>query len=332
MRFILQYWLIMASEEWQIWEGDLWGPSELPWAGRCPAIQRVLNAGYQFMSSKNGVHLWNEAIPIHSNKGNDGKMMGFALILGVSWGIPFSDPTSSEFVSHCCANNGGKDLRQRSAEKSCSHGGDQPVVWFELSRLLMIPLGAKTRLRKPPEGRSTSLNGSFLSITLWQAICWDRLHIRVCFVRYTDNNTTRTHRDTYTHNIVHIHSIHHFTIHTIHICNTFQKHLWSRHLRAMLSWTWSWRMEYSLRFAGVVGLAEIHWTAKWLLECQGTVKPVVLKPWNFAHFDSPFFIAIFRDENPTMELGLGACGALMTMALSIFGLFVPRKCSRFNRG
>lgn len=29
----------------------------------------------------------------------------------------------------------------------------------------MIPLGAKTRLRKPPEGRSTSLNGSFLSIT-----------------------------------------------------------------------------------------------------------------------------------------------------------------------
>ena len=133
-------------------------------------------------------------------------------------------------------------LRQRSAEKSSSHGGDQPVVWFELSRLLMIPLGAKTRLRKPPEGRSTS---RFLSITLWQAICWDRLHIRVCFVRYTDNNTTRTHRDTYTHNIVHIHSIHHFTIHTIHICNTFQKHLWSRHLRAMLSWTWSWRMEYS---------------------------------------------------------------------------------------
>ena len=115
MRFILQYWLIMASEEWQIWEGDLWGPSELPWAGRCPAIQRVLNAGYQFMSSKNGVHLWNEAIPIHSNKGNDGKMMGFALILGVSWGIPFSDPTSSEFVSHCCANNGGKDLRKNLA-------------------------------------------------------------------------------------------------------------------------------------------------------------------------------------------------------------------------
>jgi hypothetical protein len=32
-----------------------------------------------------------------------------------------------------------------------------------------------------------------------------------------------------------------------------------------------------------------------------------------------------------MELGLGACGALMTMALSIFGLFVPRICSRFNR-
>lgn len=327
MRFILQYWLIMASEEWQIWEGDLWGPSELPWAGRCPAIQRVLNAGYQFMSSKNGVHLWNEAIPIHSNKGNDGKMMGFALILGVSWGIPFSDPTSSEFVSHCCANNGGKDLRKNlAATVEISRWSDLNLLdfwWF----LWAPKLGSGNLLKGDPPAWMAAFCLSLCDKQFVGTVCTSE-----CVLSGIQTTIQHTHRDTYTHNIVHIHSIHHFTIHTIHICNTFQKHLWSRHLRAMLSWTWSWRMEYSLRFAGVVGLAEIHWTAKWLLECQGTVKPVVLKPWNFAHFDSPFFIAIFRDENPTMELGLGACGALMTMALSIFGLFVPRKCSRFNRG